>query len=278
MQKTAGIGGEWEVTSRWIVLIFAISAAAGLAEEISPAGRAFFEKKIRPVLVEYCYECHSANAKDVGGKLLLDTRAGWMKGGESGPALVPGKPEESVLVSALHWENDLEMPPEEPLSEMVIHDFAEWIRMGAPDPRSGAVTEVAGKSYDKDAVWSFQPVQDPQLPEVKDAVGDKAKIWVDGGFMRGTDIVKAIALGANAVGLGRLQGYALAAGGEPAMVRALEILEAEVKVALGLLGVTSLAELNASYLTETMPVPSGLNGRTVLYRMFPHLDLDDPGY
>ena len=66
--------------------------------------------------------------------------------------------------------------------------------------------------------------------------------------------------------------------GIAAMVRALEILEAEVKVALGLLGVTSLAELNAGHLTETMPVPSGLNGRTVLYRMFPHLDLDDPGY
>ena len=62
------------------------------------------------------------------------------------------------------------------------------------------------------------------------------------------------------------------------MVRALEILETEVKVALGLLGVTSLAELNASHVTECPPVPSGLNGRTVLNRMFPHLDLDDPGY
>ena len=116
------------------------------------------------------------------------------------------------------------------------------------------------------------------VQEIADAVEGKAEVWVDGGFMRGTDIVKAIALGANAVGLGRLQGYALAAGGEPAMVRALEILEAEVKVALGLLGVTSLAELNASHVTEVLPVPSGLNGRTVLYRMFPHLDLDDPGY
>ncbi|MEM7009865.1 MAG: PSD1 and planctomycete cytochrome C domain-containing protein [Verrucomicrobiota bacterium] len=156
------------MTSRWIVFVLAISAAAGLAEDISPAGRAFFEKKIRPVLVAHCYECHSANSEKLGGKLLLDTRAGWMKGGESGTALIPGKPEESVILSALHWENDLEMPPDEPLSEMVIHDFAEWIRMGAPDPRSGALTEVAGKAYDEDAVWSFQPVQDPQLPKVQD--------------------------------------------------------------------------------------------------------------
>jgi isopentenyl diphosphate isomerase/L-lactate dehydrogenase-like FMN-dependent dehydrogenase len=116
------------------------------------------------------------------------------------------------------------------------------------------------------------------LPEVVDAVEGKAEVWVDGGFMRGTDIVKAIALGANAVGLGRLQGYALAAGEEGGMVRALEILEAEVRIALGLLGVTSLAELNRSFLTEVAPIPPGLNGRTVLERMFPHLDLEDPGY
>jgi len=116
------------------------------------------------------------------------------------------------------------------------------------------------------------------LPEIVDAAGGKAEVWVDGGFMRGTDVVKAMALGANAVGLGRLQGYALAAGGQPAMVRALEILEAEVKVALGLLGVTSLAELNRSYVTEVPPVPSQWNGKTMLERMFPHLDLEDPGY
>jgi isopentenyl diphosphate isomerase/L-lactate dehydrogenase-like FMN-dependent dehydrogenase len=116
------------------------------------------------------------------------------------------------------------------------------------------------------------------VQEIVDAVEGKAEVWVDGGFMRGSDIVKAIALGANAVGLGRLQGYALAAGGAPAMHRALEILEAEVKVALGLLGVTSMAELNPSHVTQAPPVPSNLNGLTILNRMFPHLDLNDPGY
>lgn len=116
------------------------------------------------------------------------------------------------------------------------------------------------------------------LSEIVQAVEGKAEVWVDGGFMRGLDIVKAIALGANAVGLGRLQGFALAAGGIPALVRALEILENEVISAMGLLGVTSLAELNENYVRAADPIPNGLDGVTLLNRMFPHLDLKDPGY
>lgn len=116
------------------------------------------------------------------------------------------------------------------------------------------------------------------IREIVDAVEGKAEVWVDGGFMRGIDLVKAVALGANAIGLGRLQGFALAAGGIPAMVRALELLENEVISALGLLGVTSLAELNESYLASAAPIPPGLNAITLLNRMYPHLDLNDPGY
>lgn len=116
------------------------------------------------------------------------------------------------------------------------------------------------------------------LREVVEAVEGKAEVWIDGGFMRGLDMVKAIALGANAVGLGRLQGFALAAGGIPALVRALEIFENEVISAMGLMGVTSLAELNESYLATAAPIPPGLNGLTVLNRIYPHLDLNDPGY
>jgi glycolate oxidase len=93
------------------------------------------------------------------------------------------------------------------------------------------------------------------LPEVVAAVKGGASVVVDGGFMRGTDIVKAMALGADAVGLGRLQGLALAAGGEAAVVRALEIVEAEIISALGLLGVTSFAELDPSYLARAKPLP-----------------------
>ena len=92
------------------------------------------------------------------------------------------------------------------------------------------------------------------LPEVVEAAGGRAEIIVDGGFLRGTDIVKAMALGAHAVGIGRLQGLALAAGGEDALVRALELLEDEVRRCLGLLGVTSYAELDKSYVAPVAPL------------------------
>jgi isopentenyl diphosphate isomerase/L-lactate dehydrogenase-like FMN-dependent dehydrogenase len=106
-----------------------------------------------------------------------------------------------------------------------------------------------------------------ELPGVVAAVRGRAGIVVDGGFYRGTDIVKAIALGADAVGVGRLQGLALAAGGGPALVRALEILEDEVRRTLGLLGVTSFAELDTNYLAAAEPV-----GRRGLATAFPLLD------
>jgi glycolate oxidase len=94
-----------------------------------------------------------------------------------------------------------------------------------------------------------------ELAEVVDVVRGKAEVIVDGGFMRGTDIVKALALGAQAVGLGRLQGLALAAGGEAGVVRMLELIEDEMRRTLGLLGVTSVAELGPSCLAPTTPVP-----------------------
>jgi isopentenyl diphosphate isomerase/L-lactate dehydrogenase-like FMN-dependent dehydrogenase len=92
------------------------------------------------------------------------------------------------------------------------------------------------------------------LGEVVEAVGDQAEVVIDGGFLRGTDVLKAIALGARAVGLGKLQVWALAAGGEAALLRCLEILEEEIITTMGLLGVTSLDQLDASYLTPVEPV------------------------
>jgi isopentenyl diphosphate isomerase/L-lactate dehydrogenase-like FMN-dependent dehydrogenase len=92
------------------------------------------------------------------------------------------------------------------------------------------------------------------LPEVIAAVGGRAEVWVDGGFMRGTDVVKAIALGAKAVGLGRLPCLGLAAGGVPGLVRTLELLEEEMRICLALLGVTSLADLTPQHLAAAPPV------------------------
>jgi glycolate oxidase len=93
------------------------------------------------------------------------------------------------------------------------------------------------------------------LPEVVEAVAGRAEVIVDGGFLRGADIVKAMAMGANAVGIGRLQGLALGAGGVGALVRALELLEDEMRRCLGLLGVTSCAELDRSYVAPVAPLP-----------------------
>jgi glycolate oxidase len=106
------------------------------------------------------------------------------------------------------------------------------------------------------------------LPEVLRAVNGKAEVWVDGGFMRGTDVVKAIALGASTVGLGRFTGLALAAGGAQGLVRALEILEDEIRIALGLLGVTSFAELTPAHLTTAPAVTL-----PDTFSAFPHLRL-----
>jgi glycolate oxidase len=92
------------------------------------------------------------------------------------------------------------------------------------------------------------------LPQVVAAVAGRAEVWVDGGFMRGTDVVKAVALGASTIGLGRLPCFGLAAAGEPGLVRTLEILEEEIRTCLGLLGVTSFAELTPQHLAVAPPV------------------------
>src|SRR5688500_13882400 len=100
-----------------------------------PKGIDFFEKKIRPVLVANCYQCHSASAKELKGELRLDTRAGIRKGGEQGKAVVPGNVRESLIITALKHEDGLEMPPKEKLSDAIVADFTKWVEMGAPDPR-----------------------------------------------------------------------------------------------------------------------------------------------
>ena len=130
----------------------------------------FFESRIRPVLVEHCYECHSSGAKEVKGSLVLDTAAGLMRGGDSGTALVPGKPAESLLVEALRYEG-LEMPPAGRLPENVIRDFEKWIELGAVDPRGGNAGAVTRSKIDIEAgrqFWAFQPPRAATPPAVRD--------------------------------------------------------------------------------------------------------------
>ncbi len=133
------------------------------------AGVDFFEKKVRPVLVERCYECHSAEHKIKGG-LRLDSKEGWLKGGDSGPAAHPGAPEKSLLVEAVHYANrDMQMPPKQRLPKEEIAVLEEWVRMGAPDPRAEApmVKKQTGMSLEAGRkFWSYAPVQKPAPPKV----------------------------------------------------------------------------------------------------------------
>lgn len=146
------------------------------AAPIPDAQREFFESRIRPILAQECYECHSEATKAKGG-LLLDSRAGWQKGGDSGPVIEPGKPDASLLLRSIRHEiEDLKMPKNgAKLDARILDDFREWIAMGAPDPRDTppSADEVA-KDTDWTAVsarraqwWSFQPITNPPVPEVK---------------------------------------------------------------------------------------------------------------
>ncbi|MDG2125148.1 MAG: PSD1 and planctomycete cytochrome C domain-containing protein, partial [Verrucomicrobiales bacterium] len=147
---------------------------ADLAQE---AGVAFFEEKIRPVLAERCYECHSNRTGKKKGGLILDTKAGVLDGGDSGHAVVPGEPGESLLLTAISYADaDLEMPPKKQLGASVVEDFREWIAMGAPDPRDdAAVAELVQSGIDIEEgkeFWAYQkPVKRGDEAGIDDFVG-----------------------------------------------------------------------------------------------------------
>src|SRR5262245_31959742 len=141
----------------------------------------FFEKKIRPVLVEHCYQCHSPEAqknKKLRGGLLLDTRAGLLKGGDTGPALVPGEPDRSLLIKAVGYKDDvLRMPPRSKLPDAVIADLTAWVQMGVPMPASGAAA-VSG-AFDLEARkkhWSWQPLRPGPVSAVKDRAWPRSSL------------------------------------------------------------------------------------------------------
>ena len=132
----------------------------------------FFEKKIRPVLSESCYECHSASAKKVKGGLLVDTAEGLLKGGDTGPALVPGKPDKSLLLITMrHWDSDpdMAMPPKKDiLSDEILANFYRWID-SALDPRDGkAVRMAAGDVKTCGGALGLLPIANPPVPTPQD--------------------------------------------------------------------------------------------------------------
>ena len=163
-----------------VVVFLAVSCLAtafSAGAEDTAEGLAFFEKKIRPVLVNNCYKCHSANAKKLKAGLYLDRKAGWRQGGESGPTLIPGNPGKSLLLTAIMYkDNDLRMPPDKKLPKEVLADFEKWIAMGAPDPRDMPMEVIVETSGPKAKTlkegrkfWVFNPLNSPQLPAVKEA-------------------------------------------------------------------------------------------------------------
>jgi hypothetical protein len=157
-----------------VVVALLTCTASARASGPDARGVEFFEKKIRPVLAEHCYSCHSQGAKKLRGGLLLDSRDGLLKGGDSGPAVVPGQPDKSLLVQALRQSHELRMPPKGKLPEAVVADFVRWVELGAPDPRTaaGAATprRTAFRITDADRNhWAFRPVAVPALPAVRDA-------------------------------------------------------------------------------------------------------------
>jgi hypothetical protein len=121
------------------VLVFAVSfSVPAWAAPEQVAKLEFFESKIRPMFAKHCYECHSAESGKSKGDLLLDSRAAWQVGGESGPAIIPGKPDDSLLFKAIRRSGETpEMPPKTHLPPQVISDFRKWIADGAIDPREG---------------------------------------------------------------------------------------------------------------------------------------------
>jgi cytochrome c553 len=159
----------------------AAQPAKGFADKPTADQLAFFEKKIRPALVEHCYKCHSAEGDKVKGGLYLDTRETTRRGGDSGPIIQPGNPARSKLMLSLSHKNaDTAMPPKGKLPDSVIADFEAWVKMGAPDPRDGKAA-VAPKKYEIDLVkgrefWAFQPPKKVAAPATSNAAWAKSPI------------------------------------------------------------------------------------------------------
>ncbi len=165
-----------------VLILMQLGVVSAQQNEPPPAtkGLEFFETKIRPVLVQHCYKCHSVSGKKSEGSLLLDSREGIQKGGDRGPAVVPGDTAKSILLTAIqHTDADLKMPPKKDrLPKEVLNDFTQWIEMGAPDPRekaaaglSGPVDIATGRKF-----WSMQPVRSHPAPTVKSDKWPKHKL------------------------------------------------------------------------------------------------------
>ncbi len=171
-------GSHSRRASLWLVLPLMLTALPGRADTLTPEATAFFESKVRPLLIAECYSCHSEKATQ--GGLRLDNRDAILKGGGSGAAIVAGKPEASLLIRAVQYtDKRLQMPPKGRLSDAQIATLIEWVKRGAPDPRTNAQTSTGGRVIDLARGrkhWAFQPLKAVTPPVVKNAAWSKNPI------------------------------------------------------------------------------------------------------
>jgi hypothetical protein len=186
---SSGLAGQWQRLGPWRVTVrddhqIVVASRGGTANFsgievwrgqydglglVTDAEQlAFFENRIRPLLVDRCYSCHSKQCDVVEGGLLVDSRATLRSGGGGGAAVVPGDPDNSLLIRAVRYQDDdLQMPPDESLNDSEIADLTRWVAMGAPDPRFTA-TKHAGKKIDVAKArefWSLRPIEMPTIPQ-----------------------------------------------------------------------------------------------------------------
>jgi cytochrome c553 len=147
-----------------------VAAPPAMEQHPTKEGAQFFEKQIRPILVQNCYQCHSGDPKKAKANFVLDTREGLQKGGKSGPVINPAHPEQSLLIEAVRYES-LEMPPKGKLPDELIDKLVEWVEMGAPDPRTGKAVRTGNKIDFAQArqFWAFQRPRAVAPPKLQNA-------------------------------------------------------------------------------------------------------------
>ena len=161
--------------------LFTLSAGTAMADDrkADPDAVEFFESKVRPVLVEHCYKCHSAQAKAPKGGLRLDSLDGMKKGGDTGPAIVPGDADASLLVQAVRYQDEqTQMPPKGKLTEATIATLEQWVRGGAVMPHGVEAAAVKARARSPPGIdfeaarshWAYQPIRKPAIP-ARDACG-----------------------------------------------------------------------------------------------------------
>jgi hypothetical protein len=145
------------------------SAEAATPAAIAPEDAAFFNDRVLPILRSRCFECHSHD-HEINGGLALDVKSGWQEGGQSGPAVIPGKPEESLLIAAVRrTKPDYEMPPDGPIADDEVATLVEWVARGGPDPRKATAGDAWEKVYaERLKWWSLQPLARPGPPAARE--------------------------------------------------------------------------------------------------------------